>query len=59
MIVNDCIESETEDFAISRPILEQGSVTFSLCPVIFSKVTTLERTDALRKSSQRNVVFST
>ncbi|XP_039901317.1 uncharacterized protein LOC120742213 isoform X1 [Simochromis diagramma] len=29
MIVNDCIESETEDFAISRPILEQGCLASS------------------------------
>ncbi|KAL3993301.1 polycomb protein SUZ12 [Sarotherodon galilaeus] len=29
MIVNECIESETEDFAISRPILKQGCLTSS------------------------------
>lgn len=26
MIVSNCLESETEDFAVSYPILEQGSV---------------------------------
>ncbi|XP_031600365.1 mucin-5AC-like [Oreochromis aureus] len=29
MIVNECIESETEDFAISRPILKQGCLSSS------------------------------
>lgn len=33
MLVSNCYESETEDFATSNPIMEQGSVTTSLFPV--------------------------
>lgn len=57
MIVNDCIESETEDFAISRPILKQGSVTFSLCPVIFSKLP-LWRGQMLLENLLKEMLFS-
>lgn len=34
MIVSSCIESETEDFAVSRPFLQQGLVTIAWFPVI-------------------------
>lgn len=34
MIVSNCIESETADFTVYHNILDQGSVTISLFPVI-------------------------
>lgn len=34
MIVSNCLESETEDFAVSQPIIQQGSVTIASFPVI-------------------------
>lgn len=57
MIVNECIESETEDFAISHPILKQGSVIFSLCPVIFSKLP-LWRGQMLLENLLKEMLFS-
>ena len=33
LIVSNCLESETEDFAETSPILEQGSVRIHLCPL--------------------------
>lgn len=57
MIVNECIESETEDFAKSRPILKQGSVIFSLCPVIFSKLP-LWRGQMLLENLLKEMLFS-
>ena len=34
MVVSNCMESEAEDFSVSNPILEQGSVTNHLLTVI-------------------------
>lgn len=34
MVVSNCIKSETEDFVTYSPVIQQGSVTLDLFPVI-------------------------
>ena len=55
MIVSNCIESETEDFAESRPILRQGLVTINLFPAVGGGQQLEEnRSKSQRKSHKSN-----
>lgn len=42
MVVSNCIESETDDFANYRTIIQQGSVTVDLLQENFQKITELK-----------------
>lgn len=46
MVVSNCIKSETEDFATYSAVIQQGSVTVDLFPVIFQNIRGLKQGSA-------------